>query len=179
MTNANAPARDRVGPRSGITAERYAEFIGQIELTAIWLHDARIQNHSGPETPERAVFAIESDAEWQDQPDGFRVLNHYHVRIEAADTVLADVEVTFGLHFRSGSPMMDEIFTLFHDVNLPVNTWPYLREFVATAVGRMNWQPFTLPTLKRGTRPPDWERQAARTSTAARRKREAKKTPAE
>ncbi len=150
MTNANAPTNTEAESRPSVTADQYAAFIRQIELAALWLHDAHIQNHAGPDTPERAVIAIASDAEWADQGDGFRVLHHYHVSLMATDTALAGIDVTFGLRFTSASPMTDAIFGHFEEVNLPVNTWPYLREFVATTLGRMNWLPFTLPALKRG-----------------------------
>jgi hypothetical protein len=151
MTSTSPSRRKSAESRPTIGPERYAEYIRQIELTALWLHDARIQNHAGPETPERAVFGFETTAEWSAQPDGFRALHHYRVRLDAADAPLAEIDVSFGLHFRSEVSMSEELFELFQEVNLPVNTWPYLREFVATALGRMNWVPFTLPALKRGT----------------------------
>jgi len=131
----------------------YAAFIGQIELDATWLDAARIVNHRGPKPPEQASVALGESARWEQRPDGFHAFQSYEARIEADNTLLAEIDVTFGLHFKSARPMTDRIFAVFQEVNLPVNTWPYLREFLAGTTGRMNWITFTLPTLKRGTQP--------------------------
>lgn len=131
----------------------YARFVGQIELSEIWLNSARITNPHGPQTPERTVISVDPDASWESSASGFRVLQHYHLEFRETDAVQADIEVTFGLDFTSNEPMTDQFFQAFQDVNLPVNTWPYLREFVATIMGRMGWQAVTLPTFKAGTSP--------------------------
>ncbi|MGI8554701.1 MAG: hypothetical protein ACR2PL_28505, partial [Dehalococcoidia bacterium] len=134
-----------------LSPESYAAFIRQIELTAVWLHEARIVNHHGPEPSEDAEVHVTTEAHWKQHTDGFRAFHHYAVVPEWAGNQLAQIEVTCGLHFTSTEPMTDGIFEVFREVNLPVNTWPYLREFVASSTGRMNWLAFTLPTLKRGT----------------------------
>lgn len=135
-----------------ISREDYATFIGQIELVEIWLHEANVVNKHGPQTPEQATFRFSSKATWESQPAGFRIFHHYSVCVEAADALFAEVNVTFGLDFASKEPMTEAVFAIFEDVNLSVNTWPFLREFVSTTMGRMNWIPFTLPALKKGVR---------------------------
>jgi hypothetical protein len=158
----------------GISPEDYAAFIGQIELRSIWLQAARVENYHGPHTPEQAIFRLDSHARWELQSTGFRVLHTHKVDVEATDAQLAILEVTFGLDFDSRAPMSDAIFAIFEEVNLPVNTWPFLREFVSTTVGRMGWLPFTLPALKQGVhgtaRP---ARATGRTSPSHRRRQSA------
>lgn len=138
--------------RPGIPREVYAAFIGQIALVDIWLQEAKVINRYGPHSPKRAKFRFSSEVGWELQPDGFRAFDRAHVFIEGGETVYAELEVTFGLDFASEMLLTDELFAVFGEVNLPVNTWPYLREFVSTTMGRMGWRPFTLPALKRGTR---------------------------
>ncbi|MHB8576340.1 MAG: hypothetical protein ACYDCQ_13525 [Dehalococcoidia bacterium] len=70
--------------------------------------------------------------------------------MESVERPLAEINAVFALDFTSPLPMTNTIFPIFSENNLPVNTWPYLREFVSTTLGRMNWTPFTLPALKRG-----------------------------
>ena len=137
-----------------VSPAAYAAFLRQIELAAIWLQEARISNRRGPEPPERATVRLDSHATWTPYSEGFRILHHYDIRIEDSDSLLAEIEVTFGLQFTSEAELTDELFSVFREVNLPVNTWPYLREFLATTAGRMNWVPFVLPTLKLGTEEP-------------------------
>ncbi len=153
-----AERADQRGPtdsRSTLPSPKeYAEFIGQIELRNIWLVEATAKNHFGPHTPTQAVFRFAStDATWENASSGFRVKHCYELRIESEDEMLAEVDVTFGLEFESSQPITDDIFKIFKDVNLPVNTWPYLREFIATTTGRMGWAPFTAPTFKSGVKP--------------------------
>jgi preprotein translocase subunit SecB len=46
--------------------------------------------------------------------------------------------------------MTKDYFGVFVQVNLPVNTWPYFREFVHSTVSRMGLPPVVLPLVKRG-----------------------------
>jgi hypothetical protein len=101
--------------------------------------------------PRQGVFHVESGARMDDRPGGFRILHSFRIRLADGDQQLADVDVTFGLDFDSEQPMTTEILGVFREVNLPVNTWPYVREYLSATLGRMTWVPFTLPALKRGT----------------------------
>lgn len=130
--------------------ERYASFIGQIRLQGIWLASAKILNRTGPAMPNNIAIRIDDDATWEAQDWGFRAFTNYHVRLTEGRKQLASVDATFAVDFASREPMSDSIFATFGEVNLPVNTWPYLREFLASSLSRMNWTPFTLPALKRG-----------------------------
>jgi hypothetical protein len=135
------------------SASEYSSYVGQIELRAIWLQGAKVVNAAGPVTPEHAAIRVEARAEWEPWGSGFQARHRFTIQVETPDTVLAEIEVTFGLHFASGQPMTEPLFAIFQEVNLPVNTWPYVREFVSTTMGRMNWAPFTLPALRRGAPP--------------------------
>ncbi|MBL0171693.1 MAG: hypothetical protein IPP90_13395 [Gemmatimonadaceae bacterium] len=44
--------------------------------------------------------------------------------------------------------MTDAIFAEFERVNLPLNTWPYFREFLQSTLVRAGWPPFVLPAFK-------------------------------
>lgn len=136
--------------RPEISVAEYASFIGQIELEAIWLKEARLTNHHGPRPPLGARLTVTDDATWESLPKGFRAYHRYTVGILSDQAPLAEMEVAFGLDFSSSEPMSDRIFAVFREANLPVNTWPYLREFVGTMAARMGWLAITLPTLKRG-----------------------------
>lgn len=137
-------APSRISPRD------YAAFIGQIQLKDVWLQKARVVNFHGPRAPEESTLGFRSEAEWHSRDGGFTILHHYSVKLESAEDTLAEIDATFGLDFDSRQPITPEIFEIFEDVNLGVNTWPFLREFVSTTMGRMGWTPFTLPALKRG-----------------------------
>jgi hypothetical protein len=142
--------KKEIGNKS-IPREEYAEFISQIELMNLWLHSAHVSNHHGPESPEQVQIGIDSSARWESHSSGFRAFHEFEVNVVSDGTTIADIRVTFGTQFQSATSMTDELFDLFSEVNLPVNTWPYLREYLTSTFGRMQWLPFTLPALKRGT----------------------------
>ena len=53
------------------------------------------------------------------------------------------------VEYSSEQKITKEIFELFQEINLPVNTWPYFREYVHSCMGRLNLPPLVLPALKR------------------------------
>lgn len=130
----------------------YAAFVGQLELVDVWLRSVHVANAHGPSTPDQIAIQIESGADWTRTDTGFRALQTYRLRFSGTDTLYATLDVEFGLDFDSADSMTAEFFVPFSEFNLPLNTWPYLRELVATATGRMGWAVATLPTYKVGTR---------------------------
>lgn len=143
--NTNQPTRT-------IDPKAYGAFIQQIELLNIWLSSATVENNLGPIPPEPGRVSIAEDFAWEAIDSGFISYHTYSVRMrDDQDIPAADVKVTFGLEFSSVEPMTDDLFATFARVNLPINSWPYLREFFASVVGRMGWIPLTLPSLKVGT----------------------------
>jgi hypothetical protein len=135
-----------------VSPEEYRVFIKQLELTSVWLAGCRVENSLGPDPPLEAQVEVTNTFEWQPRPEGFDAFARYLGRILApSGQPGAEVEARYGLRFRSEMPLDDRLFGLFQRVNLPVNAWPYFREFLSTTLGRLGWSPYTLPTLKRGT----------------------------
>ena len=132
----------------------YGAFIAQIELSSIWLVSSSVENSAGPGNPSEASIDIAASAHWESAEDGFVAFHAYDVKIEVSDSKKADISVKFGLEFKSEQAMSEELFTIFQDVNLHVNTWPYLRSYLADALGRMGWPTLTLPAFKVGIQSP-------------------------
>jgi len=127
----------------------YSAFIGQIQLERIWLKSTRVTNSVGGETPPNSEVTLDDVRTWKDSEDGFQAFHKYIVEFKNdRNRKLARIEVEFGLDYHSDEPMTEDIFALFAVNNLPLNSWPYLREYLANTVSRMNWLPFTLPALK-------------------------------
>lgn len=131
----------------------YAEFIRQIELEDIWLKAASIENLHGPSLPEPGpVKIVEGESSWEPTPRGFYAYRNYKLKLsDERGREVANFDVTFGAEYKSDQPMTDDIFGVFSDINLPINLWPFFREFIYSAVGRMGWFPITLPAVKVGT----------------------------
>ena len=150
MTAAGSAPSPRHSAAQLIDPGIYSAFIGQIELSSIWLHSSSIENSGGPGNLGETSVEIVANARWESAEDGFVAFHAYYVTINVTDSNVASISVTFGLEFKSEQAMSEELFTVFQDVNLPVNTWPYLRSFLADGLGRMGWPPLTLPTFKTG-----------------------------
>lgn len=150
MATARAATRRRKPVE--ITPDQYAAFIQQLELESIWLAEASVRNEVGPVMPDEARIAFEPlEAEYEPTEDGFECYHEYGLQIHSDDSPVAEIMATLGVRFRSEMPMTAELFEPFKEVNLPVNTWPFFREFVHTTLGRFGWVPFTLPAFKVGT----------------------------
>jgi hypothetical protein len=96
----------------------------------------------------------EGDASYRQTGDGFVVLQEWKFTGEPQTSSARPVLITatFELTYEAESELTDEIFAVFRRFNLPVNVWPFFREFVHTVLARVNWPVFLLPALKIGTR---------------------------
>lgn len=132
-----------------INVEEYRQFIAQVELLDIWLASSKSENKHGPIMPDESVqVAVADRSSWTNLEYGFRALTRYSVRFKVKNRNVATVEVVFAVDYASSEPMTDGMFVVFERNNLPLNTWPYLREFLSGTVGRMGWVPFILPARK-------------------------------
>lgn len=126
----------------------YVAFVQQIELLNIWLRSARTTNSTGGITFARAEVGIEDSATWKDIDGGFQVFHKYSAIFTDGKKKLGRIDAEFVVDYVSDELMDDDLFELFKTNNLPLNTWPYFREYVSNTTGRMQWLPFTLPTRK-------------------------------
>ncbi|MGE5619719.1 MAG: hypothetical protein ACM3US_10720 [Sphingomonadaceae bacterium] len=161
----------------------YAEFIHQIELDRVWLKEASVTNRYGPVRPVPSSNSVKVEGmEWEPTADGFRALHRLKVDIrhrgdadedeeEDGARLAAEIRVVFAVDYSSSLPMTDALFSRFRKSNLPLNTWPYLREFVSSMTSRMNWQDYYVPTLKVGRRPPSVSQTAMTPEPAPKRRR--------
>lgn len=130
--------------------EEYNSFISQIELQDIWLKKGRLESWRGAASLDDTSVEVDRSAHWEPASDGFHCFQRYTIEVQADSERVAEVDVTFELAFSSEQSMTNRIFLRFQEVNLPVNTWPYLRNYLADALCKMGWPPLTLPALKVG-----------------------------
>jgi len=129
--------------------DEYVSFIQQLYLDRIWMKSSRVTNSLGGDLTLGASVVVSDSSKWNDSETGFQAFHKYTAEFKNdKGKRLGKVEVEFGLDFDSEEAMTDEMFALFAENNLPLNTWPYLREFLASTVTRMGWIPFTLPARK-------------------------------
>lgn len=137
-------------PAEPIRITDYNRFIAGLEMVQIRLTAAELHAPSAPEPRPLAPGLHLGEASYRNSEGQFSAqqplffTGTYHGEQEPA----IRIHVTFEVLYTSAERMMDEIFAEFRVRNLPVNTWPYFREFVQSSLGRMGWPVLTLPTLK-------------------------------
>jgi hypothetical protein len=134
--------------------EEYAEFIRGIELLDVRLVSSESRSSAyRPEAPElKLLVRYGSDIARVNSAEGYAFEAYPRLRVDARqgsdDEPAGHVEVRYGLRYKSELKPTDGFLEIFSNVNLQVNAWPYLREYVQQAITRFGWTPLVLPTLK-------------------------------
>ena len=128
--------------------QKYNSFIKNLDIEDIRLLSATIQNIDCYYFPSSAEVRWKMTASYENRENKIEVFQCYNVRIlEKGKELKAKIAINFHLTYNSKIPMPQEFFDRFKNQNLPLNTWPYFREFVHNAVIRMGWPPFIAPSF--------------------------------
>ncbi len=144
MTTTNMDKKETV------TKPNYNGFIKGLDIKNIRLVSATIENMDCNYFPSSAVVKWRMAANFENKDGEINVFHRYNVRVlEQGKEVKAKMAMKFCVTYNSQAPMTEELFKRFKDSNLPINTWPYFREFVHSIISRMGWPPFIAPTFIR------------------------------
>ncbi len=76
----------------------------------------------------------------------FHVLSFEGRCRERAEPIL-EIGAEYAARYRTKVDINEALFLPFLHLNLPVQTWPFFREFVQSSVARLQWPQVTLPSL--------------------------------
>lgn len=133
-----------------ITPQKYAEILKGLELKSIGLNSCKsildrekLSFNLTTSIKDEASFIINKDGD-------IEVLHRYKLssRDPKLKKIIVKIECTFCLVFSSNKKVSQDFFEIFKEINLPINSWPFFREFVFTTTSRMNVPPLTLPLFK-------------------------------
>lgn len=129
---------------------RYNRFIEGIELDNVRFV---LADMNAPRLPDGRKIRPEVELFSDGYVNGegwFRVNHRLNFSGHHEDDGLEALHVNAVLEaqYRSAVPMVDSIFAEFQRVNLPLNTWPYFREFLQSMLVRAGWPPFVLPAFR-------------------------------
>lgn len=135
-----------------VSPEEYNSFIEGVELRSIRLARCSVEALGQYDDSALTPEVEEVHSAYESVEGGFVVYHELMFSGKSATQGLDPVviQATFELIFESESQISDDIFAVFKRVNLPVNIWPFFREFVHTVLARVNWPVFLLPALKIG-----------------------------
>lgn len=131
-------------------SETYNEFVQQIEIVDVRLISAKIENISYSSSPTTRKNTIRMSGNYTNREGFVDVYHRYYLTVKDAETSekVAKLFVIFGVTYSTKIPMTDEIFDVFNAYNIPLNTWPYFREFAQSSFAKMGWLGLVTPTFK-------------------------------
>lgn len=148
-----APESDPDAPRPP-TPQQYRDFVGSIELLDVRLAKAQASSTASRFEAESLTvrLGLETKAGASKKSGDvyqFEVQATLDARVLKLDAEkqVGRINATFSLRYSSQTKPSAELLDVFSNVNVPVNAWPYLREFVQQTVTRFGWTPLVLPTL--------------------------------
>jgi hypothetical protein len=132
-----------------ISPEEYRDIINSIELLNIRLTSADVK-FKVYEPP--MGYNISSKETYEQEADSNVVTINQIYTLAAKPpksrkngiTIKCCYEVTF----KSDRQLTGDFFEIYSHRSLPLNTWPYFREFVNSMTARMDLPPLTLPLFK-------------------------------
>jgi len=137
--------------RKAITPDLYRRIMDGLELNNIYLlsSSATIDREN---IGTDVGIKLSGEASFAKIPKGdIEVTQEYLIeaRNRALKKKYLNIKCKFCFVYSSKLEFTEEFFETFKKANLPINTWPYFREFVYNITSRMYIPPLTLPLLKR------------------------------
>jgi len=138
-----------------VSPQEYRDFIKGVEIENIFFSKGSFELlvFNRPFWKEEIDFSIKENAKLLERnTKNFVVAHKYNLVISSAnkkDEKFLKISADLIVEYSSKKEITEEIFKLFREINLPVNTWPYFREYVHSCMGRLNLPPLILPALKR------------------------------
>lgn len=136
--------------KPAISPEEYGKVIRGLELRSISLLECDVK--SDPETSKIAFAELgkipvdtSENASFAVIDGTVNVTHSYLLQSRYKRKNILAVKANYLLTFASSEEFSPEFFEVFQQIALPMFTWPYFREFVASMTGRMD-----LPELQLG-----------------------------
>jgi hypothetical protein len=133
-----------------LSPKDYGEILKQVELEDIMLEECSAKARKDRLT-KPATVSIKQSMSYEKQGENL-VLITSNYELIASSGLKKDFALKilclFKLRYSSSSPLTDDFLGIFTERNVPMQTWPYFREFVQSMTQRMNIPPLTIPLLK-------------------------------
>ena len=136
-----------------LSPEEYGEILKELKFNNIYLKKGNFfVDRENFFKNEKIELKLSDEAKFKKKKDGtIDVLHNFklHAFNIGSDKKLLSIECNFCLNFSSKKVFSGDFFEIFKDVNLPINSWPFFREFIFNTTSRMNIPPLTIPLIKR------------------------------
>jgi hypothetical protein len=126
----------------------YNNFVNQVEIADLRIISAQFKLVDYSYIPSSAKVNLRMSASYEKAEGQFSADHRYNVTIseKGSKGAKAKISVTFRVVYFSKIAISDDLFEIFEARNLPLNTWPYFREFIHNTTLRMGWAPLIAPS---------------------------------
>jgi preprotein translocase subunit SecB len=135
-----------------ISPEDYNKILTGVDLKSISLQESTASINRNNTIPPELKIEISDESSFEFSKDNnVNVLHSYKLSTqkEGKKTQYIQIHASFLVQLTSEHEFTSEFFEIYKQVSLPLNTWPYFREYVNSITARMNILPITLPFVKR------------------------------
>lgn len=144
MTNKTSPRERKLSP------EEYKRILKTVHLDDISLSSSSTQLRRDQLIDDLKIYVNGKPSYETDEERNIFI--DYSYELLATSKTKRDyafkISCSFRLKYRSEQPVEDGFMEIFLELNVPVNIWPYFREFVQNMMARMNLPPLTLGLLR-------------------------------
>lgn len=132
--------------------KKYLNILKDIELNQIYLESCSAElKRRNIELHKNLQVIIRDRASFEQIKNKLKITQKFFLTVKTPEMkkdFAIKASVAFCLIYGTKTVVDKEFFDTYREVNLPLNTWPYLREYVQSITQRMNVPPLTLPLFK-------------------------------
>lgn len=134
-----------------LSPDDYKKILDGITLKNLSLLEANAKIKPNLKSFDKMNIEIEDEAGFEADEDEIIITQRYILtgRPIGKKNAILTISAVFALHLESQKEFTEDFFEIYKGLSLPLNTWPFLREFANSMTARMNIPPLTLPLLKR------------------------------
>ena len=133
-----------------LTPQEYRAVLKDVELEEVMLEEASAKIHRD-KLDKSLEISIDEKITHEIQGDTVLSVHHFYTLIAPPGSkkdYFLKLTCAFGLKYSTKTALSESFIEIFKDTNIPLNTWPYFREFAQSMTQRMNIPPLTLPLRK-------------------------------
>jgi len=129
----------------------YRKILDGLELNKLFLSRSGFSMAREHLSPNSLIMLKEVARFIKRENNIIEIVHEYKLRVVHNESKKQSIKIdcVYNLEYSSKQDFTIAFFNKFKKTSLPVNTWPFFREFVNSSTARMNIPPLVLPLLKR------------------------------
>jgi hypothetical protein len=148
-------------PSGKLSPDQYNDILKGLVLKNVRISSAQFKSASLRGKTELSVD-MSYAAEWQKSKEKLILITahcQFVAREESSNDEAVRISADYEVLLKTTNEFTNEFFAIYKDLSLPINVWPFFREFVQSILGRIGYPPYTLPLLVRPNFTPTIQKQ--------------------